>query len=432
MTSQTLRPSHRGQGPDVQGQKSREGRPELTTPHPSLLVVLGAGASAGLAPSTADLTQTLHTWRPDGICGDLFAEYWVPATADVGPVTLTFEDLIEVLDQLCAQWHSAERPFYSPALAAIQRAHPIAPPSFAPDRLQALGAREDSPLALALSGLAHEARMEILSRVGQAVALHPAPVLAAAPVNQILRRVGRTLATTIVSLNYDSVLDSSGLALDHGFTVGEEDHYGFDPTWEVRDVAAGHARYMPLHGSVHFGFPTTRPSQLAWYPDSATAETTGGWHGTALHADRERDLLMVTGHQKTRHLMGPPYSSYMAAFRRTALVADRWLIIGYGRRDPHVNATLTQGLAFHVAQRRSLAMVVISYGLSATAPSVQPMASYGDVPWLVLPQWAYADWAPVVTGGADGRGIGWAYWKGIEAAAAHVEDVVDHLWAGRR
>lgn len=206
----------------------------------------------------------------------------------------------------------------------------------------------------------------------------------------------------------------------------EEDPY---PAWELCDGTAGRALYAPLHGSVHFGFPDSGPSEVAWYPDIATAEETWGWDSHALHADRERDLLMVTGHQKTRHLMGPPYSSYMAAFRRTAFLADRWLVIGYGGQDPHVNATLKQGLALHVAQRRPLTMAVISHGWSATARSVQPMASCGDVPWLVHPQWSHADWAPVFTAGRNGRGVGWAYWKGIEAAAANLDDVVDHvLW----
>ena len=72
-------------------------------------------------------------------------------------------------------------------------------------------------------------------------------------------------------------------------------------------------------------------------------------------------------------------------------------------------------------------MAIISYGFSATAPSVQPTASPGDVPWLAFSLWAYADSAPVVTVEADGRCIGWAYWKGIEAAAANLDEVVDHL-----
>jgi hypothetical protein len=53
---------------------------------------------------------------------------------------------------------------------------------------------------------------------------------------------------------------------------------------------------------------------------------------------------MVTGYGKAEATLWEPFGTYLAALRRTAMLTQTWLIIGYGGSDAHVNACLNSAL----------------------------------------------------------------------------------------
>ena len=51
---------------------------------------------------------------------------------------------------------------------------------------------------------------------------------------------------------------------------------------------------------------------------------------------------IVTALRKADAILREPYAQYAHVFREEALACDRWLIIGYGGGDDHINSVLSQ------------------------------------------------------------------------------------------
>jgi hypothetical protein len=56
---------------------------------------------------------------------------------------------------------------------------------------------------------------------------------------------------------------------------------------------------------------------------------------------------MITGLRKSEELVYEPFASYYHHFRTTAFDSTRWLLIGYGAKDMHINQVLKVALSFH-------------------------------------------------------------------------------------
>lgn len=328
---------------------------------PRALVLLGAGASHGVMPSTASLTclvraaitETKDARLPSAV------RQWV--TRREAP---NFEDLIELMDMLADIIQSLHDPeFYAPYSLLAKIVEPLH-----------TAAAVDAPLFL--RRLATTLRTNVLT----AVAKEDSASLTAAPINCIVRQLHKRFRLTIASLNYDTVLDHSEVPLDHGFSIlaqktltydpNQLDWRTFDPTFEQRWHMGRKVPYLPLHGSVHFGVgagltnarPLLPALEPVWMDQLDHARTT--WTVTKRDSARDFsfDVRMVTGRTKWRHQTIFPYGAYYNVFRQAALESERWYIIGYGGQDRHIHRILVQAWRLRRHRRLPLTIFLVDCG----------------------------------------------------------------------
>ncbi len=182
-----------------------------------LLVLLGAGASQGIAPSTGELTTILKSWHaPDIVAPDpLFGSVRDTERA----LQPNFEDLIATLDEIRVRYQVAHGyPLYDLSYCIIDQWHPMSTVPIPHLTPQGPSPDDDSRFDSELILLSHEARIVILETVLNRVLSRPRQIFETAPINQLFWLLSQSFSCTIASLlNYDSVLDYTGLTLHHGF-----------------------------------------------------------------------------------------------------------------------------------------------------------------------------------------------------------------------
>ena len=144
----------------------------------------------------------------------------------------------------------------------------------------------------------------------------------------------------VISLNYDDVPEhSSELEFYDGYQTPDE----FDLA-SVNGLDFDHHAHFQLHGSVLLG---TREigDELQLLPHYGCREEAAAQrsHPSSTSTADNHDVPsvpIVTGLRKTDKILREPFASYHSAFRTAALEADRWLIVGYGFMDPHINSVL--------------------------------------------------------------------------------------------
>lgn len=142
---------------------------------------------------------------------------------------------------------------------------------------------------------------------------------------------------------------------------------------------------------------------------------------------REHDveLLMVTGRNKLQSLVGLPYSSHMSMFRRQAFTSHRWLIVGYGGGDYHINAVLTQAFLKHQLAGDPISIVFVDKkDLTQTGASIEKLGGYDDLFIRVNPPYDCGPWVPVVN--TNGL-VGWNYLAGIETLSTRMTELLSYL-----
>jgi hypothetical protein len=103
---------------------------------------------------------------------------------------------------------------------------------------------------------------------------------------------------------------------------------------------------IQLHGSVHFGMEAGNldgVTRLRRYDDIQEARRSWGISTGPSRAQDDHILPvvpMITGRRKADMMLLEPFGSYFHYFRQAAMTTPRWLIIGYGGGDFHVNAIL--------------------------------------------------------------------------------------------
>ncbi len=397
-----------------------------------ILVILGAGASWPLAPSTGELTRKLAEWEHP----------WSPGVRPFGSFTTpsvgekpNFEDFIGALDEIRTRFTAKQSSFYDLSLSLVEHWHPLSDPVIPLTGAEGLNQHASAELTL----LPHEARVQVLTAINERIGTLTTDVLQDAPINRLLRRLSKQFQCAVISLNYDPILDYSGLRIHHGFTDKEATdtpYQLFNPRWEVtaaeQPLTGDEILCIPLHGSVHFGRrPKGAPPILGvadpvWYGDVNEAANTWSRAPQGFTRDDDVDVLMVSGRRKVQTLVGLPYAAYMAIFRHLALTRSKWLIIGYGGRDYHVNAILKQAIVAHLTVTGPTNIVIVDKqdnreSLNAT---VQRMGHFDHVVQLSPPQFDQGSWIPVIDGNAP---VGWANADGVASAAENVNSLIDYL-----
>jgi hypothetical protein len=126
---------------------------------------------------------------------------------------------------------------------------------------------------------------------------------------------------------------------------------------------------------------------------------------------------MITGMRKTDQLMAEPYATYLASFRAALYATNRWLLMGYGGADTHVNQLLLTALDHH--RRRTQPMVVVvNHDDSSFAGDEFWRKARQVLPWscdlsplLHLPREQFVSLEDGISVSFDGTG--WAVGRGL-------------------
>lgn len=338
----------------------------------SLLVLLGAGASAGYLPSTNEVTDDLTNWpdwslvpsghggngyrlefgialgaRPPGVVP--FYKYLLDSVSPSAQkdFSVNFEDLIDMAATLgellpsSASLHGKAAPNpRRPLWAALVNPSP------------ALMSNGNGPkMALA----ATQACYRVLKNISQHCDKREhAPTLPS--LVRGLRRIGRKLVLNTFSLNYDDMpLWQNHIRFRTGFVEKGGDPQPFDPGRVV--VGGATHTFYQMHGSVRFALGGLHGQDIVQFA-SRLAAGEKHWLSSGGQSSSRLNAPMITGRHKTEEMLREPFASYHHAFWAAARQINRWLIIGYGGQDQHINQALTSARRLHGSRFRC---VVINF-----------------------------------------------------------------------
>lgn len=360
-----------------------------------LLVFLGAGASAPHLSDTQAVTGFLRQWRDflepqtptSGPFMDLdhfwarpgigtsaarrpFFEYLhqIVSRRWASPGNLNFEDLIhtaEVLNSLVPlpphppQAHDDFRPV---AGAFLQ----LEPTSGLPNFSNVLGL------------IACEACYAILNYFADACDVAE-PQIGRIPLPTALAKLSNHFLLKGYSINYDDMpFWTNGLSWATGFSGDPETGQAFNPKLVHRSDAKNYL--YQLHGSVLWGEDHSGESRVVRFNSRslARAKRTSRSSGPHYH-DRSTGCSapMITGLRKADKTLLDPFDTFLWAMRRDAASIPRWLIIGYGAGDFHINQILARGRTQHGSEFRC---AIISFDKHFNSEDELQ-------PWLGHPGW---------------------------------------------
>jgi hypothetical protein len=70
---------------------------------------------------------------------------------------------------------------------------------------------------------------------------------------------------------------------------------------------------------------------------------------------------IITGLRKADAIQSEPYATYAHVFREEAFSCDRWLIVGYGGRDPHISDMLLQAREHWLRSGREHRVLIVGH-----------------------------------------------------------------------
>lgn len=390
-----------------------------------VLLLVGAGASVPLFPSTDELTIALRkdrTWlwpsscNPDslfpakqgGASRVGFFEGLVQFVESVpSHPSVNFEDLIEFVETVADVRQGAAYPTYDPAGWFVRQVYPGMPST-------PIGFFEGNRLRT----VTQDARLVLLRTIYRYACQH-ASSFGSAALNVFLQQLTRVAAVHVASLNYDNLLDGAGIKLDSGFRP-----QGGEPYRVFRPGALGSARWsstrvlvMPLHGSVHFGLAVHGNGiEVVWFEDLETAQQSfaAGVQMRAGQRDRQ-DLypLMITGRRKAAATQALPFSTYLSKLRQSADEAGTWVLVGYGGGDTHINVLLSQVLTGRLRQGRAPRVLLCDQGEAA---ALSQLAGHIFAPLAVFVPESPDPWHEIRMGQSEpGAHLGWAWGEGLDA-----------------
>lgn len=337
-------------------------------PSPPLLVLLGSGATYPAIPGVSQITAHLMAWNrlrapdpgiltpliPTGAADSRLPLFdWLSKTASANRKDPPhFEQLVHVLEQL-------------------ESLYPLPPSRGTVDKYVPLISTFVEPKAqVNVDGYGFAAQLackEILNLVAahckqvQDKGVHP---LAAG-----LDALAITSRLRVFSLNYDDVPEHGATSYVTGYGPGPTD---FNPAY-VLDPGPRHL-HAQLHGSVLWGdallgsIPERHADRSA---ASAGRGTFSSWN-TMQDGHRGTSAPMITGLRKADRSLADPYFSYEHALMKHLLGTERWLIIGYGAGDHHINAALRSAREARLRAGKSLRVAAVNFFTDWEIPGPTP------------------------------------------------------------
>jgi hypothetical protein len=368
---------------------------------PPLLVLLGAGASIPFVSGVRDLTDRLLAWdkyRAPGIGdGDLASpsDRWNTTAAPLltrGPsdtrppffkalrgivasaysdhgAALTFEHLIHACDEL-AHVLPDDPDRYDRSRWMLQ-------PFFEVRQKYATWAGPRVPRMM--SFVAEEARYFILEHVAQECEALTNPT----PVSDGLGKLADRFLLRSHSLNYDDLALAAGVSFYTGF---DENTGEFRPEYPwPTDIHT----FAQLHGSVRWGLVDSQILACECI-DKARANWESGFNQQVVQDGHALPRVpMITGFRKPDLLLERPFGTYLHVFHEQLLATPRWLIIGYGFGDPHVNRALQQAWVSWGLRDHPTRAVVVDFltadGRNTVAPGAEDRRGWAKLQALLAP-----------------------------------------------
>jgi hypothetical protein len=177
--------------------------------------------------------------------------------------------------------------------------------------------------------------------------------------NRALRRLRANNFVRLFSLNYDDIAHRAGIEFLTGFP---KDEGPFEPPlrwpWH-KDILC------QLHGSVRFAHG---PIDFHYFTDLERAfrarQHVVQGPSRAMDGHSFPTAPMITGLRKADKALHDPFAEYLALFARELERVPKWLIIGYGFGDEHINALMKRAWAKwrRLAPGDARAVVVDYYG----------------------------------------------------------------------
>jgi hypothetical protein len=336
---------------------------------PKLLIVLGAGASSGYGPSTRWLTERLLAPRAGTEGALLFRRInqvlkrrrarrrrETEASLAIIPDP-NFEELIQAVDDVLT--HMDGDSLLGPFMQFNESLKPLKPD---PDRYGRYASR---------------ARQFILRETkrycGRSPNRHERPLVKA------LAALAPRSWLRLMSLNYDDLPAAAGLDFHTGFVDDGGPYQRFQPPNRWPDDQ--HV-WCQLHGSLFFRVKPDQDPGIVRYPDLRAAARQP-WIDNAdwrPYQDGHRAGLspMITGLRKADAILDEPFATYAHRLRAEALSCDRWLIIGYGGGDPHINAVLSQAKDHWARSGRPYRILVVGYYAERFETALSTLVFQGD------------------------------------------------------
>lgn len=202
----------------------------------------------------------------------------------------------------------------------------------------------------------------------------------------IVKALANAHTFDIFSLNYDDVPVHSGVKFETGYG---DDPFDFNPLRLEVPRRFGH---FQMHGSVLFGNPLLEPvipkynSRL----EASSKRTSVGSANQMQDGHQAPVLPMISGMRKADKVLHEPYATYHGWLRRGLMSSERWLIVGYGGGDHHVNAALASARRALLAQGRKPKVVVVDYFNfdGSDNATIVPGYPLGDRLFHLLSAWA--------------------------------------------
>ncbi len=302
---------------------------------PRLLVILGAGSTIhACAPKTKEITDLVCQIEEEPIHSVVIRlrDQRTEGNFDFETVLAALEELHEfsVRRRVPAAW---------PRIGGHLSAFAELLPDFAK-----VG---ENSFLVARTGLVGLIKKFVIKRTESA---------SSTPLKEFFDQLKAEFDLTIMTLNYDDLIDRAGEWYD-GFNPPTAPHWfgTFDFPGFPAQSAVHPAVLLHLHGSVRFQFPPwSHPAAQRGEIVRHTAPQYG--IGATLHPPEGivQPSPIIAGGDKDRWMTRAcvPFGYYYSAFVASILDCPRLLVAGYGAGDLHVSSWLHEHPRFHGARRR--------------------------------------------------------------------------------
>jgi hypothetical protein len=162
---------------------------------------------------------------------------------------------------------------------------------------------------------------------------------------EALSHLERKYILNSFTLNYDDIIERSLRSYHNGF-ISEPAPKSFDQNLLLSAINKRKTIHSHLHGSLKWGFPTTRnPFELHEFdsPSDGVKASKSRPSGRPLQSGETiSPSPIVTGMDKTEHVFNKVFYSNFLAMFRSFEICSILLIAGYGFSDRHINRGIEQ------------------------------------------------------------------------------------------